>query len=92
MTRLLTLTKGGHASVVATDGDQVTLRASVSSPPGSSLAATLEGHSLLVKVRGCRKDPANPTDLPFTIEGRFVSLTKAQRLAVLGETPPDQRQ
>ncbi len=83
MTHLLTLSKGERASIVATDGDQVTLCASVSSPPGSSLSATLDGHSLLVKVRGCRKNPQNPEGFPFTIEGRFVSLTKAQREAVL---------
>ena len=87
MTVALGLDKGQRAAIVTTDGDQVTLNASVPSPPGSSLDATLETHSLRIKVRGCRKDPKNPEDLPFTIEGRFVSLTKAQRQAVLGESP-----
>lgn len=86
MSRLLALQKGERASIVSTDGDQVTLSSSVSSPPGSSLDATLEGHALRIKVRGCRKNPKNPEDLPFTIEGRFVSLTKTQREAILGAT------
>lgn len=92
MTITLRLEKGQRAAIVKTDGDQVTLSASVPSPPGSSLDAALDAHSLRIKVRGCRRDAKNPEDLPFTIEGRFVSLTKAQRLAVLGEAPPDQRQ
>lgn len=92
MTIALGLDKGQRAAIVKTDGDQVTLSSSVPSPPGSSLDASLDGHSLRIKVRGCRKDPKNPEELPFTIEGRFVSLTKAQRSAVLGEPPPDQRQ
>jgi hypothetical protein len=87
MTLALALGKGQRAAIVTTDGDQVTLNSSVPSPPGSSLDATLEAHSLRIKVRGCRKDPKNPEDLPYTIDGRFVSLTKAQRQAVLGEPP-----
>jgi hypothetical protein len=89
MTRLLSLPKGERAAIVSTDGDQVTLSSSVSSPPGSSLNATLEAHSLLVKVRGCRRDPKNPEGLPFTIDGRFVSLTKTQREAVLSASRHD---
>lgn len=85
MTIALALDKGQRAAIVTTDGDQVTLNSSVPSPPGSSLDVRLETHSLRVKVRGCRKDPKNSEALPFTIEGRFLSLTKAQRQAVLGK-------
>jgi hypothetical protein len=88
MTHVLALAKGESAEIAITDGDQVTLRSSIPSPPGSSLEGSFDGHTLRVKVRGCRKDPKNPAERAFTIEGRFVSLTKAQRAAILGESEP----
>jgi hypothetical protein len=88
MTRVLALAKGESAEIASTDGDQVTLRSSIPSPPGSSLEGSLDSHTLRVKVRSCRKDPKNSVERCFTIEGRFVSLTKAQRAAILGDPEP----
>jgi hypothetical protein len=74
---------GGDAFIVEHSGDFVTLASSAPSPPGSTVEAvhTADARSVTVrvKVRGCRRH-----DLPdgrdgFRIEGRFVSLTRADR-------------
>jgi len=83
----LGLVRGGSAVVTATDGEQVTLLSSLSSPPGSTLELTLEGKGLLVKVRGCRKQNApDAAGRDFRIEGRWVSLSRNDRERVLSAT------
>ena len=79
----LFLAAGGEAAIVENDGDHVTVRCSVASPPGSTLALVHEGLNVQVKVRGCKR-LAEP-DLPFKIEGRLVSLTRAGREQLFGQ-------
>jgi len=78
----LTLAAGGAAAIVENDGDHVTLRSSVASPPGSSLALKHGELAVLVKVRGCKR--VTDGELPFQIQGRLVSLTRAGREQLFG--------
>ncbi len=78
----LTVANGGHAAIVENDGDHVTLRSSVPSPPGSTLALLHESLAIQVKVRGCKRLAEEA--LPFRIEGRFVSLTRVAREKLFG--------
>lgn len=83
----LGLSRGGSAVVTATDGEHVTLLSSASSPPGSTLELTLEGKSLRVKVRGCRRLPQqDAAGRAFRIEGRWLSLSRAERDRLLSTT------
>ena len=76
----LGLTGGGTAVVLETDGEHVTLLAPKASPPGSSLAATLDGQSVTIKVRGSRRVEPDEAGRCFRVEGRFVSLSRSLRL------------
>ena len=78
----LTLVNGGEAAIVENQGDHVTLRCSVASPPGSTLTMKHGEIPVLVKVRGCKR--LAESELPFRIEGRLVSFTRAQRDVVFG--------
>jgi hypothetical protein len=78
----LGIVTGGEAAIVENQGDHVTVRSSVASPPGSTLSMRHGELSVLVKVRGCKK--LEDGELPFRIEGRFVSLTRAVREALFG--------
>jgi len=78
----LTINAGGEAAIVEISGDHVTVRSSVPSPPGSSLSMKSGEHPVVVKVRGCKK--LNEEALPFRIEGRLVSFTRAAREALFG--------
>lgn len=70
----------GEARVVESDGERVVLESSLPFPTGATLVGVASGTNLeyRVKVRGGRR-----TEGGFRIEGRFVSLTKEQRSAVL---------
>jgi hypothetical protein len=81
----LTLANGGAAAIVENQGDHVTVRSSVPSPPGSSLALSHQGLAVIVKVRGCKR--LDDSALPFRIEGRLVSLTRAGREQLFGAEP-----
>jgi len=77
-------TKGGTASLLAIDQDAVTLRSSISSPPGARLEATLASDpsvTLKIKMHGSKLQP----DGSFTLRGRVLEPTKAlrERLALL---------
>jgi hypothetical protein len=78
----LTLARGGAAAIVENQGDHVTVHSSAPSPPGSTLALDHQGLPVLVKVRGCKR--INEGELPFRIEGRLVSLTRAAREQLFG--------
>lgn len=78
----LGIVTGGEAAIVENQGDQVTVRSSVASPPGSTLSMRHGEVSVLVKVRGCKK--LEDGELPFRIEGRLVSFTRADREALFG--------
>jgi len=94
----LKLQRDGDAFIIEHTGDLVALLATSPAPPGSTVEATYPGGSrsvaVRVKVRGCRR-----ADLPdgrqgFRIEGRFVSLTRADREVLFeshGETDPRSR-
>lgn len=79
----VTLAGGEVAEITTTDGTNVVLHSSVSSPPGSTLFLNipriLSPHR--VKVRGCRK-VRDEGALLFRIEGRFVDLTREERAAI----------
>jgi hypothetical protein len=79
---------GGDAFIIEQAGDFVTLASVAPSPPGSTVEATHRSDTGLttvrVKVRGCRRDPLPDGRDGFRIEGRFVSLTRADREALFG--------
>ena len=78
----LTIAKGGAAAIVENQGDHVVLHSSLASPPGSTLALDHQGLRVQVKVRGCKR--VNDGALPFRIEGRLVSFTRAARELLFG--------
>ena len=78
----LSIVSGGEAAIVENNGDHVVVRSSVASPPGSTLSMKHADFSVLVKVRGCKK--LAESELPFRIEGRLVSFTRAAREALFG--------
>jgi hypothetical protein len=77
--KVLELTRGGTLSIVEVNGEHVVVLSSLSSPPGSPLEAVLDGGTLRIKVRSCQRVEADDAGRAFRIEGRFVSLTRAQR-------------
>ena len=79
----LKLAAGGEAAIVENNGDHVTVRSSMASPPGSTLALVQDALNVQVKVRGCKR--VNEAELPFRIEGRLVSLTRAGREQLFGK-------
>jgi hypothetical protein len=84
-------TPKGAARIVTTDGQNVTLRAGFPSPPGSPLSGTLDSttHALRVKVHGCRAVvDAEFAPQCFEITGRWVSLSRDAREALLGAKVP----
>ncbi len=83
----LKLVNGGEAAIVENTGDFVVVRSSVASPPGSTLSMKHGELAVLVKVRGCKRLPES--QLPFRIEGRLVSFTRAAREALFGQEAGD---
>jgi hypothetical protein len=86
---LITWAKGGTATFVAADGENVTLRSSIPSPPGSRLEATFDAEpntAVHVKVHGSKKEE----DGSFTIKGRLVDATREirERVQALAARPP----
>ncbi|MBS2014979.1 MAG: hypothetical protein JST00_18960 [Deltaproteobacteria bacterium] len=68
--------KGGAASFVAANDDQVTLSSSIPSPPGSRLEGTFLGESAIkIKVHNSKKE----SDGTFTLKGRLVDFTREMR-------------
>lgn len=80
MTLPITLRQGGTAFLVETDGDKTVVASPLPSPPGSTLAATVEdvAGELQVKVKSCRKDGEL-----FRIEGRLRNATRELRERLL---------
>jgi len=79
---------GGDAFIVEYSEEFVTVASTAPSPPGSTVEATQRSDARLttvrVKVRGCRREPLPDGREGFRIEGRFVSLTRADREALFG--------
>jgi hypothetical protein len=80
----LSIVNGGEAAIVENQGDHVVVRSSVASPPGSTLHMKHGELPVLVKVRGCKRLPES--ELPFRIEGRLVSCTRAARDTLFGQS------
>ena len=84
----LELKRGGDAYIVEHQDDFVTLASSAPSPPGSTVEAQHRREAgnvtVRVKVRGCRRHPLPDGRDGFRIEGRFVSLTRADRETLFG--------
>ena len=74
------LLRGGRAVIVATGIEQATIETDVVSPPGSTLELDVGG-PLGLKVRSCRRLP-EVEPARYRIEGRWVSLSRAQREAL----------
>jgi hypothetical protein len=84
----LRLPSGGSARVLTTDGERVTLLCPAASPPGSSLVVELDGAKVTVKVRGSQRVAADELGRAFRVEGRFVSLPRALRIALTNPAAP----
>jgi hypothetical protein len=71
----------GEACLIETDGDRAAVEATRPFPVGATLTAIepTSGTEYRIKVRSGRK----LRDGCFRIEGRFISLTKAERAALL---------
>jgi hypothetical protein len=70
--------KGGAATIVRGEGENVTLRSTIPSPPGSRLDATFVDEpktTLRVKVHGSKRED----DGSFTIKGRLIDATREIR-------------
>ena len=84
----LELKRGCDAYIVEHQDDFVTLASVAPSPPGSTVEATHTNEArnvtVRVKVRGCRRHPLPDGREGFRIEGRFVSLTRADRETLFG--------
>jgi hypothetical protein len=74
---------GGDARLVETDGDRVVVEATRPFPIGATLVALDPATSVQyrVKVRGGRRTAPGW----FRVEGRFVSMTKEERAALLAQ-------
>lgn len=75
----LRLSDGSEARVVSVDGERVVLLARTAAPPGYPLQAELDGTPVVVKVRGSRRVEPDAEGRAFSIEGRFVGLTRELR-------------
>jgi hypothetical protein len=76
----VTISDHGEGRIVSIEGPRVILETETAVPPGASLSCNVEGvqPSFKVKVSGCKRNATGS----FRIEGRFVDLTRAQRLAL----------
>ncbi len=84
------LDRGGHAELIALEGDRGTVRSPIASAPGSRLAMKVNGRTLRLKVHRCVREGER-----FTIVGRFIDLARDLRLRMLraletaeASTPP----
>lgn len=80
--KVLELVRGGTATVLEVNGEHVVVLSSSSSPPGSPLDTLLDGTSMRIKVRSCRRVEPDDAGRSYRIDGRLVSLTRAQREAL----------
>ncbi len=80
--KVLELARGGSAAVLEVNGEHVVVLSSLASPPGSPLEAKLDEGTLRIKVRSCQKVEPDDGGRTYRIEGRLVSLTRAQRDAL----------
>ncbi len=76
MHKTMTLSTGGAASIVETDGDKTVIRSPSPSPPGSTVRGRFEGVAceFQLKVRNCKKDGDS-----FLIDGRVRNATREMK-------------
>jgi hypothetical protein len=68
--------KGGDATILAIDGDRISVRSTVPAAPGSRPEGTLgSGAKLWIKVARCRR----VDDAAFVIDGRLLDATRDTR-------------
>jgi hypothetical protein len=84
----LSLDGGGTAQLLETDGEVATMHSTRATPPGMPLSGTsADGQKYQLKIRGCRRDGDTDDGAPrYRIDGRWVSLSRAQRLALVTES------
>jgi hypothetical protein len=77
---------GGEARLVETDGERVVVEATRPFPVGATLVAEEPDGAAQyrIKVRGGRR----ASDGWFRVEGRFVSMTRAERAELLARIVP----
>lgn len=72
--------KGGEAAVLEARDDQVAVRSSIPSAPGSRIEGVLpSGGAVRIKVARCRAEGDG-----FRIEGKLLDATRASRDEVAG--------
>ncbi len=83
----LTWAKTGEADVLAIDGDTITLRSTIPSPPGSRLSGVLTESKMEVriKVHGSKKQD----DGSFHLNGRVIDATREARAKLLALATSD---
>jgi hypothetical protein len=79
--REVPLLRGGTCSLERADANHVVVDVSAPSPPGSTLELSVADAPLGVKVRSCRRLP-EVEPARYRVEGRWVSLSRAQREAL----------
>jgi len=74
----------GEATVLALEGERITLSSTIPRAPGAQLAGALaSGSAIRVKVASCRRRGE-----VFTIEGRLIDATRALRAEIAALLPP----
>jgi hypothetical protein len=86
----LTWVKGGHAEIVRVEGDTLTLRSTIPTPPGARVEALLTDEpqtKVMLKSHGTRRD----ADGSFSLTARLIDANRAlrDRLARVALRPPD---
>ena len=87
MSAHVTWTKGGTANFTIAADDNVTLRSTIPSPPGSRLEGTLLGEPkavVKVKIHGSKREE----DGSFTLRGKLLEATRNLRDRVAGLVSP----
>jgi hypothetical protein len=84
MSVALELVGGKSALLVAIEGEVATVDTDAASPPGATLELLVLGAPARLKVRRCRRLPEAVDNPRFRIEGRWLSLSRAQRAHLLG--------
>ena len=78
MSAHVTWAKGGTADFTVVDDDNVTLRSTTPSPPGSRIEGALVGEppaNVKVKIHGSKREE----DGSFTLRGKLLEATRALR-------------
>lgn len=81
--RRLGLTGGAQATLVSFEGEHATIELTSAWPPGATVELVLLGAPARLKVRRCQRVAERDSDgVLFRIDGRWLSLSRAQRQAL----------